>query len=51
MNLYEPSLLSAGEICSGGLTDLIINEGTLYEFVYEQILQFYKDSYKLLKKI
>ena len=33
---FEPSILIAGGICSGGLTDLIINEGTLNEFAYAQ---------------
>ena len=47
---FEPSILIAGGICSGGLTDLIINEGTLNEFAYAQVLLFYKDSYKELKK-
>ena len=43
-------MIIAGGICSGCLTDLIINEGTLNEFVYAQVLLFYKDSYKVLKK-
>ena len=47
---FEPSILIAGGIYSGGLTDLIINEGTLNEFAYAQVLLFYKDSYKELKK-
>ena len=47
---FEPSILIAGGICSGGLTDLIINEGTLNEFAYAQVLLFYKDSYNVLKK-
>ena len=47
---FEPSILIAGGICSGGLTDLIINEGTLNEFAYAQVLLFYKDSFKVLKK-
>ena len=48
---FELSILRAGGICSWGLTDLIINEGTLMKFVYVQLLLFYKDSYNLLKKI
>ena len=47
---FEPSILIAGGICAGGLTDLIINEGTLNEFAYSQVLLFYKDSFKELKK-
>ena len=47
---FEPSILIAGGICSGGLTDLIINEGTLNEFAYAQVLLFDKDSYSVLKK-
>lgn len=47
---FEPSILIAGGICAGGLTDLIINEGTLNEFAYAQVLLFYKDSFKELKK-
>ena len=47
---FEPSILIAGGICSGGLTGWIINEGTLNEFAYAQVLLFYKDSYKELKK-
>ena len=42
--------LIAGGIYSGGLTGWIINEGTLNEFAYAQVLLFYKDSYKELKK-
>ena len=37
---FEPSILIAGGICSGWLTDLIINEGTLNEFAYVQVLLF-----------
>ena len=47
---FEPSILIAGGIYSGGLTGWIINEGTLNEFAYAQVLLFYKDSYKELKK-
>ena len=47
---FDPSILIAGGIYSGGLTDWIINEGTLNEFAYAQVLLFYKDSYKELKK-
>ena len=47
---FEPSILIDGVIYSGGLTDLIINEGTLNEFAYAQVLLFYKDWYKELKK-
>ena len=39
----------AGGISSGGLTDLIISEGTLNEFAYAQALLFYKDSYEKIK--
>ena len=46
---FEPSILIAGGIYSGGLTGWIINEGTLNEFAYAQVLLFYKDSYKELK--
>ena len=31
------------------LTDLIINDGTLNEIVYSQVLLFYKDSYNAFK--
>ena len=48
---FEPSILIAGGIYTGGLTGWIINEGTLNEFAYAQVLLFYKDSYKELKKI
>ena len=47
---FEPSILIAGGIFSWGLTGWIINEGTLNEFAYAQVLLFYKDSYKELKK-
>ena len=47
---FEPSILIAGGICSRGLTDLIINEGKLNEFAYAQVLLFYNNAYKVLKK-
>ena len=48
---FEPSILKNDGICSGGMTDIIINEGTLNEFAYTQVLLFYKDLYIVLKKI
>ena len=39
---FEPSNLIAGGICSGGLTDLIINEGILNEFAYPKYYYFIK---------
>ena len=47
---FEPSIMIAGGICSGGLTDIIIQEGTLNEFAYAQVLLFYKDSFEKIKE-
>ena len=41
---FEPSIMIGGGISSFGLTNLIIQEGTLNEFAYAQSLYFYKDT-------
>ena len=48
---YPKKFLIAGGISFYGLSDLIIVEGTMTDFVYSQTLLYYKNNYEEFKKI
>ena len=46
---FEPSIMVAGGVCSFGLSNLILIEGSENEFSYAQALLNYKDDFDRLK--
>ena len=47
---YEASIIVAGGVSFYGLSDLILLEGTMRDFSYDQALEFYKENYEEFKK-
>ena len=47
---FEPSIMIAGGVSSSGLSSLIMLDGTLNEFSYEQALLYYKEDIDAIKK-
>lgn len=47
---FEPFIMIVGGISSFGLTNWILQEGTLNEFAYAQCLYFYKDTFNEIQK-
>ena len=47
---FEDSIMVAGGISSGGLTNLILVENTVNEFAYAQMLLYFKEDYEKIKE-
>ena len=47
---FEPSIIVAGGVSYYGLSDLILLKGTMQEFSYSQVLEYYKDNFENFKK-
>ena len=47
---FEKSIIVAGGISFYGLSDLMLLQGTMNDFMYHQALSFYKESYDSFKK-
>ena len=47
---YEASIIVVGGASFYDLSDLILLEGTMRDFLYAQELEFYKENYEEFKK-
>ena len=43
-------MIVAGGVSFYGLSDLILLKGTMRDFSYAQVIEFYKENYKEFKK-
>ena len=48
---FGKSIMVAGGISFYGLSDLMLLQGTMNDFMYPQALSFYKESYDSFKKL
>ena len=47
---YEPSIIVAGGVSFYRLSDLILLKGTMKEFLYAQVLEYYKENFDDFKE-